>query len=133
MRFALLAAAAIGAALAGCAKEIEDPRSAEVDCGDPKSVTASIFYAADTGRADHLGELCDPAGAGASVRRICAVRPRSPDWESFRRSFARGRLNGEPRISGDRARLDFVFGPGGDDSETMELVRRGGCWYLSSF
>ncbi|HTE56108.1 MAG TPA: hypothetical protein VK698_34890 [Kofleriaceae bacterium] len=133
---ALVAAlsAAIAASVAGCAKEIHDPIAAEVDFRDPKSVTASIFYAAGHGRSEHLAGLCDPTGAAdVNTRRICATHPGAPDWDSFRRAFARARLNGEPRVSGDHARIDFLFGPEGDDSETMELVRRDGRWYLSSF
>jgi hypothetical protein len=130
--FALAALAALWAS--GCAKEIQDPRSDQVDFQDPKSVTASIFFAAETGRTDHLRGLCDPLGENnEDTSRICAMTPGSPDWESFRTSFAAGRLNGEPRVSGDRAALHFVFGPKGRDSETMELVRRDGRWYLLAF
>ena len=126
----VLAAALLG----GCAKEIQDPRSERVDPRDPKSVTASIFYAAETGRTDHLRGLCDPRGENDSdTARICAMTPSSPAWRSFRDTFARGRLNGEPRVSGDRAALHFLFGPEGVDSETMELVQRDGRWYLLSF
>jgi len=129
-----VALCAVSAAVGACAKEIQDPRSGEVDFLDPKSVTASIFYAAETGSADHLRGLCDPAGSSDDdTRRICAMRPGEPGWESFRTNFARARLNGEPRVAGDRAELHFLFGPSGDQSETMELVRRGGRWYLASF
>lgn len=129
-----LLAAALAAALVACADEIVDPRSGQVDFRDPKSVTGSIFYAAETGHTAHLAGLCDPAGAADDdTRRICAMHPGAPEWDSFRRSFARAHLNGEPRIHGDRARLDFLFGPDGRDGETMELVRRDGRWYLSSF
>jgi hypothetical protein len=127
-------ASALAAGAAGCADEVQDPRSADVDFHDPKSVVGSIFYAAETGRSEHLRRLCDPKGGGnRQTRRICAMRPGAHDWDSFRRNFARARLNGEPRISGDRARLDFVFGAAGNESETMELVRRDGRWYLSAF
>ena len=130
---ALAAAGALGC-VAGCAKEIQDPRSDQVDARDPKSVTASIFHAAETGRTGHLAGLCDPRGENdEDTARICAMTPEAPDWESFRRAFAAGRLNGEPRISGDRAALHFVFGEDGRDSETMELVQRDGRWYLLAF
>jgi hypothetical protein len=129
-----LLAAVLAAALMACAEDVVDPRSAEVDFRDPKSVIGSVFYAAETGRTAHLAGLCDPAGEGdGDTRRICAMHPGAPDWESFRRNFARGRLNGEPRVHGDRAMLAFLFGPDGRDGETMELVRRDGRWYLSSF
>jgi hypothetical protein len=117
-----------------CAKEIQDPRSGQVDFADPKSVTASIFYAAESGETAHLRSLCDPRGENdADTARICAMTPASPDWADFRAEFARAHLNGEPRVSGDRAALHFVFGPDATRSETMELVRRDGRWYLSSF
>ena len=126
--------AAALALAAACAKEVQDPRSGHVDFADPKSVTASIFYAADTGETAHLETLCDPRGQNDDdTARICAMTPAAPDWDDFRAEFARARLNGEPRVSGDRAALHFLFGPDGTQSETMELVRRDGRWYLSSF
>jgi hypothetical protein len=126
----LLAAALLGA----CAKEIQDPDSDEVDFTDPKSVTAQIFHAAATGRADNLRALCDPRGENdEDTARICAMTVAAPDWAGFRAEFARAHLNGEPRVSGDRAALHFVFGPDATRSETMELVRRDGRWYLSAF
>ena len=134
-RVAALAAAIFLPGLGACEpKEIADPRSAEVDFSDPKSVTASIFHAAATGETAHLAGLCDPAGENnADTARICAMTPRSPDWDSFRETFARARLNGEPRISGHRASLHFLYGPEGRDRETMELVQRDGRWYLLAF
>ena len=119
---------------AACAKEIQDPRSGQVDFADPKSVTASIFYAAESGETAHLGSLCDPRGENdADTARICAMAPAAPDWADFQAEFAKAHLNGEPRVSGDRAALHFVFGPDANRSETMELVRRDGRWYLFSF
>ena len=127
-------AAAFAALVAACPEDVQDPRSGEVDFRDPKSVTASIFYAAESGHTAHLAGLCDPTGASdADTRRVCAVHPGAPDWDSFRDSFAHAHLNGEPRIHGDHATLDFIFGPDGKSSETMELVRRDGRWYLSAF
>ena len=119
---------------AACVDEVKDPRSGQVDFSDPKSVVGSIFYAAETGHTEHLRGLCDPDGAGdGDTGRICAMKPGAADWDSFRQNFASAHLNGEPRVSGNRARLDFVFGPGASRSETMELVRRGERWYLASF
>ncbi len=133
-RLAAVLAAVLAAALMACAEEVMDPRSDQVDFRDPKSVIGSVFYAAETGRTAHLAGLCNPAGTGDDdTRRICAMHPGAPDWESFRRNFARGHLNGEPRVHDDRAVLEFLFGPEGRDGETMELVRRDGRWYLSSF
>lgn len=122
------------AAAAGCAKEVSDPIGAEVDYSSPKSVLGAVFYAAKSGDTRNLSGLCDPAGeANGPVRRICAVTRDSADWASFRANFARGTLNGEPRMSGDHAELKFLYGPEGGDPELMNLVRRDGRWYLESF
>ena len=131
--FALAAALALACA-AGCAKEIQDPQSDHVDFSDPKSVTAQVFHAAATGRADNLPALCDPRGENDDdTARICALTAAAPEWADFRAEFARAHLNGEPRVSGDRAAVHFVFGPDATRSETMELVQRDGRWYLSAF
>lgn len=125
---------AVLALFVGCAKEIEDPISDQVDFSDPKSVLGSVFYAARSGETGHLSGLCAPAGeASRSVRRICAVTAGSPDFASFRANFAEARLNGEPRIAGDRAELKFLYGPGGAEPELMTLVKRDGRWLLKRF
>lgn len=119
---------------AGCAEDIADPISGDVDFANPKSVLGSVFYAARTGEIGHLASLCDPRGtANHAVQRICALEAQSSDLGSFRANFARARLNGEPRISGDTAVIKFLYGPKGTDRETMTLVRRDGRWYLQSF
>ena len=134
---AVLYSVAAAFALAGtsaCEKKVADPKGATVDFGDPKSVTAAIFWAAEHDDDRHLASLCDPAGTGdADTTRVCRLTRDSPDWAAFRAAFAGARLNGEPRVSGDRAAIYFVYGPDGADTETMELVRRGGRWYLAAF
>lgn len=133
-RNSILALFALAALAGACAKEVKDPRSGRVDFRDPKSVVASIFYAAESGRAEHLKTLCDPRGENdEDTARICRLTPAAPEWADFRVQFARAHLNGEPRVAGDRAALHFVFGPRATDSETMELVRRDGRWYLFEF
>ena len=125
---------ALAQAWGGCVKDIDDGGSSEVDFRDPKKVVAAVFYAAQSGDASALASLCDPRGGGnEAVLRVCAQRPGEGLWESFRRQFSRGTLLGEPRVSGDRALLNFAFGPAGDEPETMELVRRGDRWFLFRF
>ncbi len=118
----------------GCAKEIPDPGGETIDFESPKSVVSHVFWAARTGRASGLASLCDPQGGGnAAVQRVCTVSADSPDWQSFRDNFAKGKLNGEPRVAGDNAVLKFLYGPNGSNPETMKLARRNGRWYLESF
>ena len=107
---------------------------AEVDFGDPKAVVGALFWAAAHDDDTHLASLCDPRRENdAETARVCALTRGSPDWGAFREAFARGKLSGEPRVTGDHAAIYFVFGPGVDQSETMELVRRDGRWYLKEF
>ena len=42
---------------------------------------------------------------------------------------------GDPQISpdGNTADVPFLFGPDGDQEETMVLIRRNGRWYLLQF
>jgi hypothetical protein len=121
-------------AVAACAKSVDDRESAEVDFSNPKRVLSSVFYAAKTGKADHLESLCDPRGtANEFAARICAETPGGDDWPAFVEQFRSAHLIGEARISGDRALVNFAFGPDGKETETMELVRRDGRWYLKSF
>jgi hypothetical protein len=113
---------------------VDDRESDEVDFSNPKRVLSSVFYAAKSGQAQHLSTLCDPrGGADEDVGRICGLTTESPDWASFVRHFENAHLIGEARISGDRALVNFAFGPEGRQSETMELRRRDGRWYLLSF
>lgn len=115
-------------------KTIEDGGSSDVDFANPKRVVASVFYAARTGESEHLSQLCDPEGSGnAHVQRICQQTRNGSDWPAFVRQFEKARLIGEPRITGDHAQLNFVFGPSGTTPETMELRRRDGKWYLVAF
>ena len=119
--------------VSGCAKEIPEPGGQAIDFSSPKNVVSHIFWAARTGTDSGLASLCDSNFGNPSVKRICAVRKSSPDWESFRENFARGTLNGEPRIAGDRAVLKFHYGPDGATPQTMTLERRDKKWFLKSF
>tara|TARA_R110002096_G_scaffold292224_1_gene486545 strand:+ start:103129 stop:103536 length:408 start_codon:yes stop_codon:yes gene_type:complete len=118
----------------GCSKKIDDHGASDVDFSNPKRVVSSIFFAAQEGQSAHLASLCDPKGeANVHARRICAQVVDGSDWPEFVEQFAKGKLIGEARVSGDWAQVNFVFGPSGTTSETMELTRRDGKWYLLAF
>lgn len=130
----LVRAALLSWLLSCCSKTIDDGGSSLVDFTKPKKVVDSIFYAARSGNSDHLASLCDPQGsANQHATRICQAHKDSPDWPSFVANFKSGKITSEPRITGDTAMVNFVFGDKGADSETMELVRRDGNWYLVAF
>ena len=129
-----LLAPILGLALFACSKKIDDHGAGTVDFGSAKRVVSSIFFAAQNGQSDHLAGLCDPEGSSNKhARRICSQTVGGDDWDAFVSQFAKGKLIGEARISGDRAQVNFVFGPNGTSPETMELVRRGDKWHLSAF
>jgi hypothetical protein len=124
----------IALALSACDKHVDDRGSSHVDFTNAKRVVSSIFYAAQTGESKHLASLCDPEGQGnEQVLRICAETRDGDDWPAFEKQFAKGKLIGEARVSGDRALVNFVFGPEGTEPETMELILRNGHWYLLAF
>ena len=108
--------------------------SKAVDFSNPSSVVTAIFQAAKNGDSSQLAGLCDPQGEGdGDTKRLCAVKKESSDWGSFVEVFKDGKIVGSPKIDGNSAKVDFKFGPGGSRDETMNLVNRGGKWYLSSF
>ncbi len=117
-----------------------------VDQSSPVAVVESLFTAAKTRNFEPLASLCDPERKNdGDTDCICALasgyEPHKCRMNSHNRVsadeyvtyFKDGSVKGEARIQGDRSAVDFRFGPGGGRSETMNLVRRNGLWYLSSF
>ena len=109
-----------------------------VDKTNPVAVVEAIFTAARTGEFAPLAELCDRLGQNdGDTRRICILGdpdlPADRFREEFKTYFAKGRVNGEAVITGDSAKVPFLFGPDGTKREEMNLVKRGGKWYLKSF
>lgn len=91
-----------------------------------------IFDAAKSGNYAPLANICDPNGDG-DTRDICNMANDDSRAEEFKEAFADGEVVGEARIEGDRAEVDFKFGPGGVENETMRLVKVDGKWLLSAF
>lgn len=105
-----------------------------VDFTDPVSVLQAVFAAAQTEDFAILSSLCDPQGENDDdTALICAIHADHPDKDSFVEYFARATVAGDAAIDGDRAEIPFLFGPGGDEEETMGLIQRDGKWYLSGF
>jgi type IV pilus biogenesis/stability protein PilW len=104
------------------------------DLGDPASVLQAVFDAAASGDFSQLSGLCDPLGENdGDTAAICAITSEHPDRDSFVEFFAQGRINGQVTINGDQAELPFLFGPNGDQAETMTFILREGQWYLFDF
>jgi hypothetical protein len=162
IRFALLTVALFGFALSSCNKPAAaasgpetaatqadpsqaDPAAAASQSG-PAAVVAQLFTAAKKDDPKLLGGLCDPQKENdGDTDCLCALDPsyvphkcdsdsgnRIP-WVEFKMMFQDGKVNGKARIEGDHAEVDFTFGEGGSESETMALVKRNGNWYFESF
>ena len=105
------------------------------DKTSPRWVVDQIFHAARTENFDLLLDCCDPEGEGdGDTRDICSIAKGTPDMqESFCNYYKDGVVVGGPRIDGDYAEVEILFGPTSEQNETFKLVNRRGNWYLYSF
>jgi hypothetical protein len=153
LRRAALAVVLVAAVGTGCDKKPKEPAvtgdkpaasatpapsaptaSGTSDNSDPVKVLEQVFAAAATGKSDALKGLCDPSGGGdGDVKDICGITSNDAKWGEFKEYFATGQIKGVARVEGDRAEIDFRFGPGGSKEDTMKLSRVDGKWYLASF
>jgi tetratricopeptide (TPR) repeat protein len=102
----------------------------------PEGVVQAVFDAAQSGDFSALEGLCDPLGENdGDTQMICDVATEDANWDEFLEYFAAGRVSGEAQISpgGDSAEVPILFGPDGDQEETMTMINRDGRWYLFSF
>ena len=102
------------------------------DQSSPEGVVKMVFAAASSGDLSSLKDLCDPQGENdGDTRRICESADKNPD--EFKEYFAKGKINGESTVEGERAEVPFLFGPDGTKEESMRVIKRGDKWYLYSF
>jgi tetratricopeptide (TPR) repeat protein len=116
--------------------ESPEPKAADSSLAatDPAVVVQALFDAAAAGDFAALQSLCDPQGENdGDTQMICDTATDTTNRSDFVEIFANGKINGQARISGDKAEVPFLFGPDGQDEETMELINRNGQWYLFSF
>ena len=101
---------------------------------DPVKVVEAVFEAARTGDFSVLPGLCDPTGSNdGDTKAICLIGTLpEEDRNQFVKYFEKGKVKGEPEISGNNAKVKILFGPSGNNDEEFNLVRIDGKWYLSS-
>ncbi|MBN1944632.1 MAG: hypothetical protein JW797_03105, partial [Bradymonadales bacterium] len=105
-----------------------------VDQTSPIPIVQAIFDAAQSEDFTPLAGLCDPADEGdGDTRAICQLAYDTRGAPDFIEYFQKGSVSGEAVIQGDQASVPILFGPDGTRSETMQLIRREGLWYLFSF
>ena len=112
-----------------------EPASSGVDFSDPIAVVQAVFDAAATGDFSALAGLCDPLGENdEDSAMICAITDNHASRDSFVEYFGKGKIVGEAILHGDdQAEVQFLYGPGGDEPETVHLIKRDGKWYLLGF
>jgi hypothetical protein len=103
-----------------------------MDQSTPAGTAELIFNAARTGDYSRLKEAI-AATADEDGKMIASVEADKLLQESFKTYFAKGMVNGEPVISGNRAEVKIKFGPDGKKEETFNMILLNGKWYLESF
>ncbi len=108
-----------------------------IDQSKPEAVVRAIFAAAKSGDFTSLKVLLPPSGkCDGDVKNVCGVDEANDKGKAeFRAYFEKGNVTGTAEISedGNKAAVDFLFGPTGKKPETMNLVKEDGKWYLESF
>ncbi len=109
---------------------------AGLDQSKPENVLEIMFEAAKTGDFSHMAGLChDDVDMDGDVKDVCSCGESDAEeklLDSYKEYFAKGKVTAT-RIDGDKAEVDFSFGPDGSKKETMKLVKIEEKWYLSSF
>lgn len=113
----------------------------------PEAALLALFKAARDKDFSGAGALCDPARENdGDTDCICALdttyvphncsarKKESYTVETISEYFQTGKISGETVIEEGFAKIPFTFGPDDEQlNETMNLVKRDGFWYLSSF
>jgi len=106
--------------------------SGVIDQSTPEKAVESIFSAAQAEKFDGLKNLCHPeVDNDNDTDGICKLVEANHD--EFINYFAQGEVAGDAEIDGDKAKVPFLFGPDGEDEETMNLIKKDGVWYLAGF
>lgn len=101
----------------------------------PIWVAEQIFKAANTGNTSIIKAICDPLTVlTGKAKDLCNI-PTEPKnkQENFMAYFKLGKINGEPIIEGDKAIVKILIGYDGKAQETLNMTKREGYWFLTSF
>jgi len=115
-----------------CKGKAKDSKAAKAAQADPRSVAEAIFDAAKSGNYGGLAELID-ADADSDSKMIAKVATDKSVQEEFKKYFSKGKVTGEPTVSGETASVNILIGPDGTKEETFQMVLKNGKWYLQSF
>lgn len=111
-------------------------KSGSVDTqSTPAGVAHMIFDAAKSGDYSKLKGLCNASlEQETDSKKICEVPEGDEKLKNnFKAYFSKGKVVGEATIEGDDAKVNILFGPDGTTSETFNMKKKDGKWYLMSF
>ena len=113
----------------------------QLDSKTPENVVNALFYVALSQDFTVLGQLCDPEGEGdGDTQQLCALSLYNKvasagdnlTRENFTLAFINGSINGETIYTSQSSSVPILFMQG-NKTETINLIKREGKWYLSSF
>ena len=102
---------------------------------NPVSVMKYIFDSAKKGDFSNFRHLCDPYGENdRDVNRICNAEMLSEKRkQELKSAFENGRIIGEVKIEGNKAKVEFAYGMSANRLEEMGFIKRNKLWYLAGF
>lgn len=105
-----------------------------VDQGTPKALAESIFRAARTGDYAGMDKIAHPDSTDGDVKDIAGVAGAEDGFKKeFKEYFSKGKVVGEPQVTGNKALVDVLLGKDGTKKETLVMLQHEGLWYLSDF
>lgn len=103
-----------------------------IDQSSPTAVVEGILEAARSGDYGGLAAVIDPAGGDNDAQAIRqAAAGDAAARERFRLRFAKGRVAGPAKGSGDRSRVPVLIGPDGTERDEFKMIKIDGKWYVT--
>jgi hypothetical protein len=101
----------------------------------PEGVLLYIFEASSNRDFSNFQYLCDPyAENDSDVNGFCYINLTfGAEKEKVAQEFENGRIMSETKFIGDdKAEIEFAYGYGSNQLETISFINRNGLWYLLS-
>jgi hypothetical protein len=115
--------------LTGCTSDA----ASKLDQTSPKGLAEGIFAAARGGDLAALAGIA-ATDADGDAKQVAGVGAAEAETQQrFRDHFAKGKVNGDAKVDGDKAEVPILFGPDGTRPETLNMVLVNGVWQLQSF
>ncbi|MEP7255398.1 MAG: hypothetical protein ABI666_06455 [Ferruginibacter sp.] len=110
--------------------------TAMADQSTPQTLAEAIFSAARNGDLSQLKNICDiPSEADRDSKEICEIiNADDKSKESFKIYYSNGKVDGEPLIEGDKARLNIKLSSSESSlifvRKVFNMAKKDGKWFL---